>query len=214
MTKHRKGGQACCARPLGCNRCFADPHLNLGRGTDNRHGRGRTIYSVALAVSISGLAPQLTTFYWTQVGVWQAVLGYTLASSCGLLWCIEGVVNNALHGDAHSGLLRNPKLGTRHVLCQQSSSFGSCTVRFSIHPAWTCPPQGADFCSAWDDPEFVEAVLRLVLSRLVDSQLGIFAMLNFAISMYAVGALTTKVAAPAHLFACMFKLPVGHCNSR
>ena len=48
-------------------------------------------------------------------------------------------------------------------------------------------------CSAWDDPEFVEAVLRLVLSRLVDSQLGIFAMLNFAISIYAVGALTTKV---------------------
>ena len=48
-------------------------------------------------------------------------------------------------------------------------------------------------CSAWDDPEFVEAVLRLVLTRLVDSQLGIFAMLNFAISIYAVGALTTKV---------------------
>ncbi len=52
---------------------------------------------------------------------------------------------------------------------------------------------GAAACSAWDDPEFVEAVLRLVLSRLVDSQLGIFAMLNFAISIYAVGALTTKV---------------------
>ena len=50
-------------------------------------------------------------------------------------------------------------------------------------------------CSAWDDPEFVEAVLRLVLSRLVDSQLGIFAMLNFAVSIYAVGALTTKVSA-------------------
>ena len=49
------------------------------------------------------------------------------------------------------------------------------------------------WCSAWDDPEFVEAVLRLVLARLVDSQLGIFAMLNFAISIYAVGALTTKV---------------------
>lgn len=48
-------------------------------------------------------------------------------------------------------------------------------------------------CSAWDDPEFVEAVLRLVLTRLVDSQLGVFAMLNFAISIYAVGALTTKV---------------------
>ena len=52
-------------------------------------------------------------------------------------------------------------------------------------------------CSAWDDPEFVEAVLRLVLSRLVDSQLGIFAMLNFAISIYAVGALTTKVCSEA-----------------
>ena len=39
----------------------------------------------------------------------------------------------------------------------------------------------------------MEAVLRLVLTRLVDSQLGIFAMLNFAISIYAVGALTTKV---------------------
>lgn len=49
-------------------------------------------------------------------------------------------------------------------------------------------------CSAWDDPEFVEAVLRLVLSRLVDSQLGVFAMLNFAVSIYAVGALTTKVS--------------------
>lgn len=44
-----------------------------------------------------------------QVGVWQAVVGYTLASSCGLLWCIEGVVNSALHGDAHSGLLRSSK---------------------------------------------------------------------------------------------------------
>ena len=55
-----------------------------------------------------------------------------------------------------------------------------------------------DWCSAWDDPEFVEAVLRLVLTRLVDSQLGIFAMLNFAISIYAVGALTTKVT--AHLW--------------
>ena len=65
-------------------------------------------------------------------------------------------------------------------------------------------------CSAWDDPEFVEAVLRLVLSRLVDSQLGIFAMLNFAISMYAVGALTTKVA---QLFASCFKFAVGHCGS-
>ncbi|KAL3132793.1 hypothetical protein ABBQ38_006720 [Trebouxia sp. C0009 RCD-2024] len=92
-----------------------------------------------------------------EVGVWQAVVGYTLASSCGLLWCIEGVVNSALHGDAHSGLLRSSK-----------------------------------FSSAWDDPEFVEAVLRLVLTRLVDSQLGIFAMLNFAVSMYAMGALTTK----------------------
>ena len=52
-------------------------------------------------------------------------------------------------------------------------------------------------CSAWDDPEFVEAVLRLVLSRLVDSQLGIFAMFNFAVSIYAVGALTTKARCSA-----------------
>ena len=52
-------------------------------------------------------------------------------------------------------------------------------------------------CSAWDDPEFVEAVLRLVLSRLVDSQLGIFAMFNFAVSIYAVGALTTKESCSA-----------------
>ncbi|DBA88735.1 TPA: hypothetical protein ACH3X1_004158 [Trebouxia sp. C0004] len=113
---------------------------------------------VLLHCCVDTLGQQLTATSGAQVGVWQAVLGYTLASSCGLLWCIEGVVNNALHGDTYSGLLRNPKVAT----------------------------------SAWDDPEFVEAVLRLVLSRLVDSQLGVFAMLNFAISIYAVGALTTK----------------------
>lgn len=65
------------------------------------------------AVSICNLGQQLTATSGAQVGVWQAVLGYTLASSCGLLWCIEGVVNNALHGDTYSGLLRNPKVGTR-----------------------------------------------------------------------------------------------------
>jgi len=128
-----------------------------------------------------------------QVGVWQAVLGYTLASSCGLLWCIEGVVNNALHGDTYSGLLRNPKVGTRletTCTCFTNSLSVSHIGMRQVAIRHTC---GASACSAWDDPEFVEAVLRLVLSRLVDSQLGIFAMLNFAISIYAVGALTTKV---------------------
>lgn len=58
---------------------------------------------------ISSLFPYQTLSAAFQVGVWQAVLGYTLASSCGLLWCIEGVVNGALHGEAHSGLLRSSK---------------------------------------------------------------------------------------------------------
>lgn len=100
------------------------------------------------------------------------------------------MVNSALHGEAHSGLLRSSKVSRcrkfQHLHADMVVTvIGKSGIQFS-RSLWF-------WCSAWDDPEFVEAVLRLVLTRLVDSQLGIFAMLNFAISIYAVGALTTKV---------------------
>ena len=79
------------------------------------HGGGTMI--VQRFSSDVALHSQLVTCRRTQVGVWQAVLGYTLASSCGLLWCIEGVVNNALHGEAHPGLLRNSKF-SRYVVSE------------------------------------------------------------------------------------------------
>lgn len=54
-------------------------------------------------------------------------------------------------------------------------------------------------------------MLRLVLSRLVDSQLGVFAMLNFAVSIYAVGALTTKVCSTADGTNCKQALHGSLC---
>lgn len=64
------------------------------------------VLAEVLRLKISTLSRYQTLSAAFQVGMWQAVLGYTLASSCGLLWCIEGVVNSALHGE---GLSRSSK---------------------------------------------------------------------------------------------------------